>query len=462
MQSSTQTYLTHYTHKRYLTYFIIMILVFVLPFIRINDNHFFLLSFDHQKLNLLFFSFDTQEFYLMPFVLILLFLTIFFVTTLAGRIWCAWSCPQTIFRVIYRDLIQTKLLKLRQNINNKQKEYPGHFLKKVIALMLFYIFSLLATSALLWYFVPPEDFFAYLRDPGEHLLLLGILLCASLFLTFDIVFLQEKFCIYVCPYARIQSVMFDHDTIQVIYDENRGGIIYDDNKVKLHKKPPVGECIGCEACVSVCPTHIDIRKGMQLECINCLECADACSKIQNKLDRPSLINWTSARALETGKGVRYFRFRTTAYLVVLLIVLIPLLMMSVKKEHMLLNINRSSELYSIVRKDGNIEVSNAYTFLFQNTDNKDHEYYFEASLEGMSDGVKIIKPSKPFKLGAGEKTKKIVVLEATKELGNNDKKDIIIPLRIKAYALDDEKIVIFRESIFVYPKSTLIQGDDQK
>ncbi|MCH5336646.1 MAG: cytochrome c oxidase accessory protein CcoG [Campylobacter sp.] len=453
------TYLTHYTQKRYFTYFITMILVFALPFIRINDNHFFLLSFDHKKLNLLFFSFDTQEFYLMPFILILLFLTIFFITTLAGRIWCAWSCPQTFFRVIYRDLIQTKLLKIRQNINNKQKEYPGHFIKKIIAILLFYIFSLLATSALLWYFVPPEDFFVYLTNPGEHLLLLGILVCSSLFLSFDIVYLQEKFCIYVCPYARIQSVMFDHDTIQVIYDEKRGGMIYD-GKIKLHKKPPVGECVGCEACVSVCPTHIDIRKGMQLECINCLECADACSKVQGKLGRPSLINWTSAKALETSSKVKYFRFRTTAYLVVLGIVFIALLLMSTKKEHMLLNINRSSELYSIIQKDGNLEISNAYTFLFQNTDSKEHEYYFEASLEGISDGVKIIRPTQSFKLEAGEKAKKIVVLEATKELANDDKKDTIIPLHIKAYALDDEKIVVFRESIFVYPKSTLIQNNE--
>ncbi len=447
--------LTNYAKKRYLLYFIIAFIVLVMPFIRINDNHFFLLSFDHKKLNLLFFSFDTQEFYLMPFVLILLFLSIFFITTLAGRIWCAWSCPQTIFRVIFRDLIQTKLLKIRQNIHNKQKEYPGQFFKKLLAILLFYIFSILATSALLWYFVPPEDFFIYLKDPGEHLLLLGILFCASLFLTFDIVYLQERFCVYICPYARIQSVMFDHDTIQVIYDEKRGGVIYE-NKIKLHKKPPVGECVGCEACVSVCPTHIDIRKGMQLECINCLECADACSQIQSKFNRTSLINWTSARALETGGGVRIFRFRTIAYCVVLSVVFVALMMMSSKKEHMLLNINRNSELYHISSKGGNLEITNAYTFLFQNTDSRSHEYYFEVNLEGFENGLKIQRPTKAFKLGAGEKAKKIIVLEATQKLADDDTKDTIIPLHIKAYALDDEKIVVFRESIFVYPKKTLL------
>ncbi|MCH3852763.1 4Fe-4S binding protein, partial [Campylobacter jejuni] len=125
----------------------------------------------HSKLNLFFISFSTQELYLMPFLLIFLFLFIFFITTLGGRVWCAWSCPQTIFRVIYRDIIQTKLLKIRKNINNKQKEYEGYYFKKIIGVILFYFISLVAVSNLLWYFVPPEDFFAYIQNPGEHLLL---------------------------------------------------------------------------------------------------------------------------------------------------------------------------------------------------------------------------------------------------------------------------------------------------
>lgn len=450
-------HITNYTKKRYFFYSIASLIIFILPFIRINGNHFFLLSFDHSKLDLFFISFATQEFYLMPFVLIFMFLFIFFITTLGGRIWCAWSCPQTIFRVIYRDIIQTKLLKIRKNINNKQKEYKGNYFKKFTGIVIFYFISLVAISNLLWYFIPPEDFFNYIQDPGEHLLLLGILFCASLFFTLDITYLQEKFCIYVCPYARIQSVMFDHDTIQVIYDENRGGMIYDGH-TKLYKKPPEGECIGCEACVSVCPTHIDIRKGMQLECINCLECADACSIIQSKFNRPSLINWTSAKAMQTRQRVNYFRFRTIAYFIVLIIALIALFIMGSKKENMLLNINRSSELYQIIQKDNHFEITNAYTFLFQNTDNKDHEYYFEANLKDIDDGVEILKPHQSFTLKAGAKTKKIVILKAKKILANSDKKDIIIPLYIKAYAQDDKNISVQRESIFVYPKNTLLKG----
>jgi len=451
-----QGHITTYTKKRYFVYLIASIIIFVLPFIRINDNHFFLLSFDHSKLNLFFISFSTQEFYLLPFVLILLFLFIFFITTLGGRIWCAWSCPQTIFRVIYRDLIQTKLLKIRKNINNKQKNYEGQLFKKILALVLFSLVALAAASNFLWYFVPPEDFFGYIQNPNEHLLLMGILLCVSLFLIFDVCYLAENFCIYVCPYARIQSVMFDNDTMQVIYDEKRGGLIYEGH-TKLYKKPPQGECIGCEACVSICPTHIDIRKGMQLECINCLECADACSKVQAKLNRASLINWTSTKAMQTRSKVHYLRFRTIAYFIVLLIALIALVIMGNKKESMLLNINRSSELYNITKLKGELVITNAYTFLFQNTDTKAHEYYFKANLEGRNDGIEIIRPTKPFTLKAGEQVKKIVVIKATKSLANDSQKDTIFPLHIRAFAKDDEKISVDRKSIFVYPKSTILK-----
>ena len=192
---------------------------------------------------------------------------------------------------------------------------------------------------------------------------------------------------------------------------------------------------------------------MQLECINCLECADACSKIQAKFSRPSLINWTSFEAIEKKQGVRYFRFRTIAYFVVLCVALIILGLMASKKEHMLLNINRSSELYNVEQKEGRAVVSNAYVFLFQNTDNKNHEYYFKVELLNKPNALKIIRPSKPFKLRAGASTKQIVVLEALENLSQAGEQDTILPLLITAFAVDDpQNISVQRESIFVYPK----------
>ena len=114
-----------YAKRRYIFFACITLFVFVLPFIRVNDAQLFLLSFDKSRVDLFFTKFDMQELYLLPFLFIILFLSIFFLTTLAGRVWCGWSCPQTIFRTIFRDLLQTKILKVRKNIQNKQNEPKG-------------------------------------------------------------------------------------------------------------------------------------------------------------------------------------------------------------------------------------------------------------------------------------------------------------------------------------------------
>jgi len=443
----------YYSTKRYITFGIITLIALILPFIKVNGNHLFLLSFDKKQLHLLFTTFDMQELYLMPFLLIILFLSIFFMTTLGGRVWCGWSCPQTIFRVIYRDLIETKLLGIRRNISNKQTPpKDGQGAKKLLAILIWSALAFIAASNFMWYFVPPEDFFMYILNPADHPILLGFVFAIASFLIYDITSLKENFCIYVCPYARIQSVMYDEDTIQTIYDPVRGGVIYDEHGKKLWSKPPGenDECTGCEACVRVCPTHIDIRKGMQLECINCLECADACTKVMNKLGKPTLISWTSPNAIESGNKVKFVRGRTIAYGIVLATVFALLMFMSTKKEYMLLNINRTTQLYKV--QDTSIE--NAYTFLFQNTDQENHTYYFEVD----NPAIKIERPSEPFMLEAGKKAKKIVILSTTEELVPTDRKDTPVPIKIKAFATDaKDRIIVERDAIFVYPRQSEIE-----
>ena len=251
--------------------------------------------------------------------------------------------------------------------------------------------------------------------------------------------------------------MFDNDTVQVIYDEKRGGKIYDESKNLIANKPQNGDCTGCQSCVRICPTHIDIRKGMQLDCINCLECADACSNIMSKLGKKSLISWTSENSVETGNKVKFFRFRTIGYIVVLCIVFIALMLMSTKKENMLLNINRTTELYSISFDNDDLRVINDYTFMFQNTDKKEHSYFFEVD----NPGIEILKPKEAIKIGAGAKRRTVVRLVTKQDLANgqNERKDLIIPIVIKAYATDDkENIAITRKTIFSYPKQEVIEA----
>ena len=432
-----------YAKRRYIFFACITLFVFILPFIRINDAQLFLLSFDKSRVDLFFTKFDMQELYLLPFLFITLFLSIFFLTTLAGRVWCGWSCPQTIFRTIFRDLLQTKILKIRKNIQNKQNEPKGQILKRALAVGIWCILALIISANFLWYFVPPLDFFAYLNDVSEHKILLAFWLSIAAWLVYDVVILKENFCVYVCPYARVQSVMFDSDTIQVIYNQKRGGVIYD-GKEKFKKPKEEGAlCTGCEACVRICPTHIDIRKGMQLECINCLECSDACAKVMGHFNESSLIEWRSINSQNENKKVKIFRFRTVAYLLILCVVLVAAALMSGKKESMLLNINRTSELYKVLDQG---EVENSYVFLVQNTQSKEHKFYFEID----DKSIEISRPNKPFTLKAGAKQKVIVTLKSKNE--NTSEKDLLKHINIKAYATDEPTISVQRASTFIYPK----------
>ena len=464
---------TSWRIKRYYLYIIVTVIALALPWITIDGNHFFLLSFDKLKLHLAFVQFDMQELYLMPFLLMLMFLGIFGMTVVGGRVFCGWVCPQTVFRVIYRDLIETKILGLRKRIKNKQQEPDmskmENKVKKVIAILIWTALSLVAAADFMWFFVPPEDFFTYLANPTEHWTLFGSVIGIALFLIYDIVFLKENFCVYVCPYSRVQSVLYDDHTVMALYDMHRGGNIYDKHHNKLHTsqkdiqvEEPHAECTACESCVTVCPTHIDIRKGLQLECINCLECVDACTTVMGKLGKPSLVTWSSDYEIVDQKGkTQYFRGKVLAYIALLVGLMIILGMMGSTKEHMLLNINKETRLYSVKKMpDATVRVENAYEFLLQNTENEKMKFYFEViPPKGMEGKITIAKPTKEFTAVPGIKKKKIVVLRTTEMLVNNDRKDTVIPITIRAYAIGhEEKIVVFRKSTFIFPRSDIVQN----
>lgn len=424
--------LSNFSKKRRIGYLIISLIALVLPFIRFNDTHFFLLSFEHKALHLFFVKFDMQEFYMLPFLLILFFVFIVTMTTIGGRVWCGWGCPQTIFRVIFRDLIQTKLLGLYNPVNRqKYKNTNAKNAKIALSVVLWMPIAFIAAADFLWYFMPPEEFVEHLLNPAEHKLAIGIWLGVAAFLVFDVCFLAEKFCIYVCPYARIQSVMFDNDTMQVIYNEGRN------------------ECINCNACVKICPTHIDIRKGMQLECINCLECVDACEKVMGPRGKTGLIEWNSANSIATKKPVKFLRTKVIISAVVLSVATIALFIAGGNKESVLLNINRNTELYHIKTLANQSQIiDNSYVFLLQNIDSKPHNFKFEIDDER----IKFVRPKEEVSVLAKSKRKFVVVLR-TEELLANSTQNTPLSLNLKLYATDDEKISTTRKIVFVFPKT---------
>lgn len=432
-----------YSKKRYITYLIFTIFTLVLPFITINGNHILLLSFDKFEFHFLGLVFNMNELFLMPFLLMILFIGIFAMTAMFGRVWCGWACPQTIFRVIYRDLIESFIFGLRR-VKNKQKDidYSKNInkIKKYLALSLWGVLSLIISINFMLYFVPPEDFFAYILAPKEHVFMIMFVLSTALFLIYDIVFMKEHFCTYVCPYSRIQSALYDDDTKQVIYNTNRGGNIYQNGEKSIFNIKQFStneECTTCEACVKVCPTNIDIRKGLQVECINCLECSDACSTVMGKLGKKSLIYWGSTNNILKNKISKLFSKRNLSYIASLIVCVFFTIYYMSEKEPFSININRTTNLYKV---DENGNISNNYILTIQNRLEKQYTYELNILNEEF-----FIKRFKPLKLDSQKRAKTVLII-GTKQANPSPKVEVLF------YAKEDKNIKIKKELVFVYPK----------
>jgi len=175
-----------------------------------------------------------------------------------------------------------------------------------------------------------------------------------------------------------------------------------------------------------------------------------------KLGKESLVRWSSDKEVIYREGnTNFFRPKVIGYAVILVVIMVILGFMSTTKEHMLLNINKESRLYDVkVVENGVKRVDNAYVFLLQNTENKDHKFYFDVIAPAPYEGkIKILKPTEPFKARPGTKKKKVVVLYTDELLVDDATKDTIIPITIRAYAMDDkERIVVDRHSTFIFPR----------
>ena len=436
-----------YSKKRYLIYFFISLFIIITPFISVNNNHILLLSFDKLQFHFLGTVYSVSELYVMPFLLMFLFIGIFAITSMFGRVWCGWACPQTIFRVIYRDLIESTILDLRR-IKNKQKEIDynnkNNQMKKYFSIFLWGIICLIISSNFMLYFIPPEDFFEYIQNPAEHAFMIIFILSITLFLIYDIVFMKENFCVYICPYSRIQSVLYDNNTKQITYDHTRGGKIYENNVKSIFKLKDwknQEECTSCEACVRVCPTHIDIRKGLQVECINCLECSDACSVVMGKFNKPSLINWGSTNKIINKKNISIFNKKNIMYFVSLFLTIFLAFYFSLDKEDFLVNVNKTTQLYKI--KENNI-IANNYVLTFHNTQNETLNF----DIKLLDEKNYKIKRFDNFSLDAGKKIKKVLIIETTINYINPVNKISDIDIEFTTF---DKKFKVTKKISFVHP-----------
>src|SRR5690554_5365679 len=264
--------------------------------------------------------YSTDTLLLMLFLLVVV-ATIFFGTALLGRVWCGWACPQTVYLgFIFRPI--ERLIEGREMKRKRRDEQPLNFDKawrKTLKYSIYLLISLALAHTFVAYFVSWERLLVWMGHPPRENWAFFIMMALTTGLVlFDFAFFREQMCTLACPYARLQSVLIDSDSMIVSYDPSRGEKRGRRNRQqrkdeKAGIKINLGDCIDCGACVRTCPTGIDIRDGLQMECIGCTQCMDACDAIMIGVDKPvGLIRYTSENILE-GKGAKLLRPRTVIY-----------------------------------------------------------------------------------------------------------------------------------------------------
>lgn len=295
--------------RRVFALFLLAIYV-ILPWITINEAPAVFLDIAERKFHFFGLTLAPQDLWVLFFAITGAGFALFFLTTLLGRLWCGWACPYTVFlEHVFRRI--ERVVDGDSSARKKLDAAPWGFskiTKRIIKNTLYLFFAALLAHVFLSYFVSLERLYGYVKEgPRGHLTSFGVVAFLTIIFYFCFAHFREQFCIMACPYGRLQSAMTDDDTVIIGYDEKRG-----EPRGKA-TNPEAGSCIDCRRCVSVCPTGIDIRNGLQLECIGCAACVDACDDIMTKLKRPKgLVRYDSLNGLN-GLKKHYFRPRVFLY-----------------------------------------------------------------------------------------------------------------------------------------------------
>lgn len=302
-------------------------------------------------------TFWPQDFVLLSALLIISAFGLFFITVWAGRIWCGYTCPQSVFTWVFMWAEKVTEGDRNQRIKLDKTPMSGQkFLRKLAKHGIWISVSLLTAITFVGYFTPIRELipdFLSLQVGGWALFWVGFLTLATYG---NAGYLREQVCVYMCPYARFQSVMFDQDTLIVSYDPRRGEQRGPRKKGADYQAEGLGDCIDCTMCVQVCPTGIDIRDGLQIECIGCAACIDACDSIMEKMDYPKgLISYTTEHNL-SGHKTQMVRPRLIGYAVALLAMMSlfvwavanrPLVELDVLKDRVLYRENQQGRIENV-------------------------------------------------------------------------------------------------------------------
>jgi cytochrome c oxidase accessory protein FixG len=371
-----------YQRIRKLTGFLFISLFVLLPWLEYQGHQAILLNIDTQQFRIFSQTFFPQDLTLLALLLVVGCFLLFFITTWLGRIWCGYLCPQTVWMFTY-IWVEEKIEGTRnQRIKLDQKQTSvNKVLRKTAKHAIWLLMSLLTATCFMSYFTPVTQLYSDLLNLNCSEIISGWIAFFTLCTYGNAGWLREKMCIYMCPYSRFQSAMFDQNTFLVAYDkkrgETRGARKRNDHNTNL------GDCVDCNLCVDVCPAGIDIRNGLQYECINCGACIDACDQtMQSFKYAKGLISYTSENNL-AGEKTRLFRGKILGY-ASLSIIFIALMINSITSR-IPLEVSISRDRNALYQLDFNDNVSN--TYLIKITNKSQLKQHYSIKMHGNHQGA---------------------------------------------------------------------------
>ncbi len=317
------------TARRLVAYALVAIFTLI-PYLKLNGKPLVLLDLPARRFTLFGATFLPTDTLLLALLMVGVFLTIFFVTALFGRVWCGWACPQTV----YMEFLFRPIERLFDGAPGRARRggFRGSGAAKLMKFLTYFLAAFFLAHTFLAYFVGVEQLRHWiLGSPLEHPIGFSVVAVVTALMLADFGFFREQICLVACPYGRFQSALLDRHSLIISYDHHRG-----EPRGKVRRAPAVeatpvqltisaspvstGDCIDCRMCVTTCPTGIDIRNGLQMECIGCAQCIDACDAVMDKVGRERGLIRYSSQAAVSGEPKRFLRPRVIIYPAILAVI----------------------------------------------------------------------------------------------------------------------------------------------
>lgn len=432
-----------FRRRRNVVQFILLSIFLLLPWVHIDGKQLLWLNISDREFHFFGLLFKAHDAPLLFILIVVMALGLAFATAVWGRIWCGWACPQTVFiEAVYRRIE----IWVEGNYLNRRRLQMAPLsvekaVKKSLKWLLFFLVSALFAHSFVAYFTGSYELLKMMEgSPKDNWNYFLLIVFFTALLTFNFGWFREQFCVIMCPYGRIQSVLLEPSSLAVVYDHSRG-----EPRRASANQEKTGDCVGCNRCVEVCPTGIDIRNGLQMECIACTACIDSCNEIMAKVKKPQ--NLISYRTLD-GTPLRVWKLKTFFYGFLISLALGVLFYSLRTREAVHIAVLRGIEApYSKdTDSDGQTQIINHFRLHLTSQTEKDVTYELSLSESDASKGLILTVSQNPVTLkGKTSQTWHVFLRAPMSQLPKNGKEDFTLLIRA------DDGTLLTRDLIFVGP-----------